>query len=503
MRRIAKIAACAAALTISGSALAQVAQPTLRLPQTQLQRVQTQGILIDMRPAAQASPEQRAQVQQLQAQRGAGQINIARLQTQNLRNTGVGQVAQFQVTPQSTISARAVSVETAGAVTTWRGEIDGRDNRPPGSATIVMSNAGVMGTIHGNDGRTYRLRPLPGGETAIIELNYDTMPADHPPQASGGGGAAQLRSPALRQAQITPRVTRPGQVQITPGATSETGIMMPPGNQADSGGAMSEAAVSARLSGNANLLRLATRPTNVSLVERYRLYPELWRLLQPPTIDVLVAFTPGAQGFTGDMNLFAAQAIEETNGSFTNSNVWARVRLVGAMSISYNESGRDYDTILSHFTNNGDGFMDNIHAQRDALRADVAVLIINQSDWCGQAREIGANAAQAFVIVHWDCATGYYSFGHEIGHLTGARHDEPTDTTDTPYAHGHGFRHQAAAPNGWRTIMGYRCAGNLCNPRLQYWSSPSNTWSGLAMGTADADNRRVWNDRAATLASFR
>jgi hypothetical protein len=149
--------------------------------------------------------------------------------------------------------------------------------------------------------------------------------------------------------------------------------------------------------------------------------------------------------------------------------------------------------------------MDNVHTQRDTLRADIVVLIINQDDWCGQAREIGANAAQAFVLVHWDCATGYYSFAHEVAHLTGARHDEETDGADTPYAYGHGFRHRAAAPNGWRTIMGYACrTGVQCNPRLQFWSSPLSTHNAVAMGVAaDADNRRVWNERAATLAAFR
>ncbi len=493
MKRIFAAVACAAALVIAGST------------QAQIRPLPVQGILIGLRPASQATVEQRARVQALQAQPGAGELNIARLQTDNLRNAAAGQTVQFQVTPQRSIAARALSVQTSGGITTWRGEVPGQGNRPPGTATIVMNSTGVMGTIHGADGRTYRLRPLPGGETAIVELNYATMPPDHDDAGGGSGGLAQLRNPVIR-AQINPGVVTPNttgilsptdnraRVATTP---NTTGIVTPTEDLSDTG-------VSRRLAGNANLLQLATRPSNVSLIERYRINPEIWRLLRPPTIDVLVAFTPGAQSFTGDMNLFATQAIEETNGSFINSNVWARVRLVGTMSVSYSESGRDYPTMVDHLTVNGDGQIDTVHAQRDALRADVVVLVVHQPAKCGRAREINATAAQAFVVVQWDCATGYYSFGHEIAHLAGARHDEPSDTTDTPYAWGHGFRHLAAAPNGWRTIMGYRCESNLCEPRLQYWSSPLTMWNGLPMGTAaDADNRRVWNDRAATVAGFR
>lgn len=504
MKRITVAATCTAALlvgaiSLGATALAQtrpVGPPTARIA------APIQGILIGLRPAAQATPAQQAQVRVLQTQRGAGELNIARLQTQSLREATAGRMVQFQVTPSRTISARALALETSGGATVWRGEVTGQSGGPPGTVTLVLTEIGVTGTIHSADGRTYRLRPLPGGDTAIIELNYQTMPPDHPDDASGGGGQAQLRNPNLRAptvgviAPIDNRAARQAQLQ-TP-TINPNQVVAPIDNQ------LNEAAISTRLAVNPALLQLATRPSNVFLIERYRVRPEIWRLLVPPTIDVLVAYTSAGQAVSGDIAGLINLAIEETNGSFTNSNVWARVRLVGTMPVSYNESGRDFPTIVGHLATNGDGQMDNVHAQRDALNADVVVLIMHQPAACGRANAIGANAAQAFVIVHWDCATGNYSFGHEIAHLASARHDEPTDTTDTPYAWGHGFRHQAAAPNGWRTIMGYRCGGGLCEPRLQYWSSPLSTWNGLPMGTAaDADNRRVWNERAATLAAFR
>jgi hypothetical protein len=159
--------------------------------------------------------------------------------------------------------------------------------------------------------------------------------------------------------------------------------------------------------------------------------------------------------------------------------------------------------MTGHLAGTSDGFMDEVHAQRDSLRADVVVLMINNGDFCGRAEAIHATAANAFAVVYWDCATGYYSFGHEIAHLVGARHDRDNDSTTTPYAWGHGFRHKVAGA-GWRTIMGYNCPSNQCAPRLQYWSSPLTTWGGLAMGTAaQEDNHRVWNERAAAVAAFR
>jgi hypothetical protein len=500
MKRIVTAAALAAAISFATLAVAQ-----------------NQDAVTGVRPAAQASAAQQARLNTLRSQPGAGQISIGRVQPQILRRMTVGQLARFQVTPDRSVSASVLAVETRGDVTTWRGEVAGQGQQPPGVATLVITGAGVTGTIHSTDGRTYQLRPLPGGETAIIEIDYNALPQDHPPQGIRRG-ELQLRTPPVR-ATATPPVRAtvpiqrpaPGSAGIigedgAAGVIGEDGTAGVIGEEGDAANSsrLSDSNVARRLSANPALLQMATRATNISLTERYRIRPDLIRLLQPPTIDLLVAYTSSAQTASGDITGLINLAVEETNGSFTNSNVWARVRLVGTMAVSYNETTRDYDTIITHFASNGDGQMDNVHTQRDAVHADVVVLMINQDDWCGQAREIGANASQAFVIVHWSCATGYYSFGHEIGHLLGARHDEPTDTTDTPYVWGHGFRHQAAAPNGWRTIMGYRCGSNLCNPRLQYWSSPLNTWAGLAMGTAgDADNRRVWNERAATVAAFR
>ena len=132
-------------------------------------------------------------------------------------------------------------------------------------------------------------------------------------------------------------------------------------------------------------------------------------------------------------------------------------------------------------------------------------MIINQSDFCGLADAIMATASTAFVVVYYDCATGYYSFAHELGHLMGARHDENHDATTTPFAYGHGYEHPSSVSGqNFRTIMAYACnAPTSCDPRIQYWSNPNVKYNGVATGTAATnDNARVLIGTAATVAAF-
>ena len=218
------------------------------------------------------------------------------------------------------------------------------------------------------------------------------------------------------------------------------------------------------------------------------------------TIRVLVAYTPSAATASGDITGLINLAIAETNRGYTNSGVDITVQLASSVRVTYTESG-SFSTDLSRFRGTSDGYMDSIHATRNSTAADVGVLIINNSSSCGLASGIGSSASTAFAAVHYSCATGYYSFGHEIGHLQSARHDIATDGTLTPYAYGHGYR---SPTNAWRTIMAYNCTNAGGCPRINYWSNPAKTYGGQAMGnTTRAHNQRVLNNTAATIAAFR
>lgn len=222
----------------------------------------------------------------------------------------------------------------------------------------------------------------------------------------------------------------------------------------------------------------------------------------PATIRVLVVATNDAvAAYGGNMQSLVQLAVAESNQGYSNSNVGITLQLAGYETTSYAESS-SFSTDLARFRNTSDGVMDSIHASRNTTRADVAVLVINNASSCGLASGIGSTAATAFAAVHWDCATGYYSFAHEIGHLQSARHDIATDSSTSPYAYGHGYRYEPATGTGWRTIMAYNCTRSC--PRLNYWSNPNITYNGIPTGIASsADNQRVLVNTKAAVAAFR
>ncbi len=213
------------------------------------------------------------------------------------------------------------------------------------------------------------------------------------------------------------------------------------------------------------------------------------------TIDVLVAYTSRASKASGDIDALIQLAVAEANQSYSRSGIAMQLRLVETLPVKGYKEPADFDRIIRDFVG-----MKNVKARVNAAGVDVAVLIMNHSRFCGYANEIGATAATAFAVVHYDCATGYYSFAHEIGHLMGARHDIANDPAVHPFPWGHGFQNPGA--NGWRTIMAYDCTPSC--PRLQFWASPSLTFGGVPMGVPNqSDDARVLRERAPIVAGFR
>jgi peptidyl-Asp metalloendopeptidase len=236
-------------------------------------------------------------------------------------------------------------------------------------------------------------------------------------------------------------------------------------------------------------------------------YGNLPTYKMPPTftaqadtlIRVMVHWTSSAASASGNISALVDLAVAETNQGYTNSGVLIDLILAHKGLVSYTQSG-SFSTDLSRYRGTSDGYMDSIHTTRNSVAADVGFLVINNSSSCGLASGIGSSASTAFADAHWDCITGYYSFGHEIGHLQSARHDINTDGTLSPYAYGHGYRYTGSP--SWRTIMAYNCPAGC--PRLNYWSNPNKLYNGVPMGnTTRADNTRVLNTTRGTVAAFR
>ncbi len=224
-------------------------------------------------------------------------------------------------------------------------------------------------------------------------------------------------------------------------------------------------------------------------------------------LDIFVAFTKAAKDAAGGLKQIKALiklAVSETNTSYRKSAVQTRLRLLHVEEYVYAESG-DLETDLNKFRKKNAPF-GNIGDLRNLYGADMLGLIVEDGgSYCGLAAGIYPGAAKAYQTTARDCATGYYSFGHEFGHLQGARHDRFVDGNDTPYAYGHGYT-DWRAPSPWRTVMAYnnKCSskGKNC-VRKDHWSNPNKTYNNRATGTSNTKNYRVLNNTDNTVANYR
>ena len=155
--------------------------------------------------------------------------------------------------------------------------------------------------------------------------------------------------------------------------------------------------------------------------------------------------------------------VAETNAAFDRSGAHVRVRLV-------DRGEADYEYF-------GDFFREDWPELRDAVGADIGVVITNNPVGCG-----GAAGSQAWV--HYACEGA--AFAHEIGHHLGLMHDRYTDCPDfcwswNPY--GYGYVNQRAFEPGARRRWGRWRIGR-CGSRTAPWRSTSRLRSGTATGTS-------------------
>ena len=228
-------------------------------------------------------------------------------------------------------------------------------------------------------------------------------------------------------------------------------------------------------------------------------------------IDVLVVYTAAAAAASSDIMAEIQLAVDETNQSYANSGIIQRVRLVHAAQVNYTETGKS-DRDLARLQNPNGGHLDEVHSMRDAYGADLVSLWVENLDACGIGylmRNVSTTFANhAFSVIARNCATGYYSFGHEMGHNMGANHDRYTDSSKGAYSYSHGYVDTCGM---WRTVTAYN---NECSDqkisctRIPYWSNPSVNYLGNPTGISQkardsANNVLTLNNTAHTVANFR
>jgi len=217
------------------------------------------------------------------------------------------------------------------------------------------------------------------------------------------------------------------------------------------------------------------------------------------TIDLMMLYTPKAAGhYKNSMAELIALAVKQINGSFRNSGLEnISLRLVHTQMIDYDETDGEHFDHLYRMVD-GIGAFNEVHGLRDAKRADIVGLIIDDASGCGLSTRVAPDAEEAFFVVHHSCAMTSFSIAHEIGHILGARHDRHTDAADSPFPYGHGY------VNGtkWRDIMSYQQGCEGC-PRIPYWSNPRILYNGEPTGTDANDNAWVILEQAVRVSNFR
>ena len=225
-------------------------------------------------------------------------------------------------------------------------------------------------------------------------------------------------------------------------------------------------------------------------------------------IDIMVVYTDDARvstgGTTNMVNLINL-AVSETNTGYSHSGINQRVRLVHTEEVSFDESGFNWQTVLGQLTNT-DGVIDQVKTWRNTYAADLVVMIVNDTTYCGIGWLMNpsyTNDSVGFSLVSRTCATGYYSLAHEMGHNMGAHHDRYTTSEPGMYSYSHGYQFP---DNSYRTIMAYNCSTGC--PRINYWSNPDVYYGGVPTGVVNtapnsADNRLTLNNTANIVANFR
>ena len=206
------------------------------------------------------------------------------------------------------------------------------------------------------------------------------------------------------------------------------------------------------------------------------------------TIDVMVVYTASAATQLGDAVALANTTnllVAETNLALRNSGTGAQLRLVHSSTIEYEEAG-DSVTDLTRLRAVGDGFMDDLHATRDATGADLVVLILERVEdpFCGRGyvNNSASLGVSGFSVVKRSCARDGQTFAHEVGHNLGAKHDWYVDDAAGAFAHSHGY---VSLRGRFRDLMSY---ANLCTdvglrcPRLLAYSNPAFSHLGEFLG---------------------
>lgn len=264
------------------------------------------------------------------------------------------------------------------------------------------------------------------------------------------------------------------------------------------------------------------------------------------TYNVLVGHTVNARkevGTTQQMQDRIDMAIALTNTAFTNSGVLIKFKrvggeneitykdttLYGGANVSNNYVAVLYDLAgLTHPTinNNNQAKFNALRMKRDAVAADLVVLMRKQGTACGIAfvpsldgtvtagnSNLGYSVTTSTPGGVYNCVEGN-TLAHETGHNQGMNHDRiqhqkdynlPNPPPKTQYNFGY-----VDNTHKFITIMSYfaSCNGGSGCTRAPFFSTPKKNFNGNVVGIAAgkkdaADAVRLLNENRATVGGYR
>jgi len=201
------------------------------------------------------------------------------------------------------------------------------------------------------------------------------------------------------------------------------------------------------------------------------------------TYSIMIWYTPQFRNTFAseeEMNLFIDLIFQETNQGYINSQI-------PVTAVKHDVKQHPNLTDIENSSDMLNAFADSMSLPDLLNCADSTALLIEDFSSCGIAFLDRAFTCGAISVTKKSCATGYYSFGHEIGHNFGSRHDPAQYSSTDGDGYGHWIQPTGSEEfSGYRTIMAYRGFGHYY--RVNHYSNPGVLFNSNPTGVEGLSN---------------